>query len=79
MGKTQPPTRSKGLRVYEAARALWRRCFALSLALRLLARMVLLALAGFFTGNSNLDEIDPFLAGIGITGHSLFAPAPAAI
>jgi hypothetical protein len=41
--------------------------------------MVLLALAGFFTGNSNLDEIDPFLAGIGITGHSLFAPAPAAI
>jgi hypothetical protein len=46
------------------ARARWRRCFAFSLAFRLLARIVLLDLALFITGGSDLDEIGPFLAGI---------------
>jgi hypothetical protein len=43
------------------ARARWRRCFAFSLAFRLLARIVLLDLAVFITRGSDLDEIGPFL------------------
>jgi hypothetical protein len=39
-----------------AARARWRRCFALSLALRLLARIILLDLAIFFTCGSGLRD-----------------------
>src|SRR4029077_21246123 len=41
----------------EVARARWRRCFAFSLALRLLARIVVLDLAVFFTWGSKLDGI----------------------
>jgi hypothetical protein len=44
------------------ARARWRRCFTLSLALRLLARIVLLDLAVFFGWGSDLDG--DFLADI---------------
>jgi hypothetical protein len=39
------------------ARARWRRCFALSLALRLLARIVLLDLAVFFISRSGPGAI----------------------
>jgi hypothetical protein len=42
------------------ARARWRRCFAFSLALSLLARIVVLALTVFFTRYSNLDGFRPF-------------------
>src|SRR5882762_2195716 len=55
------------------ARARWRRCFALSLAFRLLARIVLLDLAIFFTWGSDLDGIGPFLSGILIARHRLSA------
>jgi len=41
----------------EVARARWRRCFAFSLALRLLARIVVLALMVFIASGSNLDGI----------------------
>ena len=58
---------------------------AFSLALRLLARIVLLGLAVFFTCGSDLVGIGPFLAGILIGGHRfpaglrsrLIAPDPA--
>src|ERR1700751_5769926 len=43
--------------VYEAARARCRRCFALSLALRLFARIVLLDFVAFFIRCSDLDGI----------------------
>jgi hypothetical protein len=46
------------------ARARWRRCFALSLALRLLARIVLLDLTVFVTWGSDLDGIGAVLADI---------------
>jgi hypothetical protein len=46
------------------ARTLWRRHLALSLALRLFARIVLLDLAVFFTWGSDLDGIGAFLADI---------------
>jgi hypothetical protein len=55
------------------ARALWRRCFALSLAFRLLARIALLDLAVFFTWGSDLDGVGPALAGICIERHCLSA------
>jgi hypothetical protein len=55
------------------ARARRRRCFALSLALRLFARMVLLGLAVCFTWGSDLDGIGPFLSGILVAGHRLSA------
>jgi hypothetical protein len=42
------------------ARARWRRCFAFSLALRLFARMVLLALIVLFTWSSDVDATAPF-------------------
>jgi hypothetical protein len=45
------------------ARAGWRRWFTLSLALRLLARIVLLDLEVFFTWGPNLDGIRPFSRG----------------
>src|SRR5216684_2504510 len=50
----------------EVARARWRRCFAFSLALRLLARIVVLALTVFFTWGSDLVGIGPLLAVIPI-------------
>jgi hypothetical protein len=59
------PARSRWFESYLVARARWRRGFALSLALRLLARIVLLDLAIFFIGGSDLH---------GIGGH----PQPAA-
>jgi hypothetical protein len=63
---------------YAVARARWRRCFALSLALRLLARIVLLGLAVFFTRGTNLADIEPFLIGIVVGGYLLLPrPAPA--
>jgi hypothetical protein len=51
---------------YAVALARWRRCFALSFAFRLLARIVLLALVGlFFTcGSDHLGGIAAFLADI---------------
>jgi hypothetical protein len=48
--------RSRWFESYLVARALWRRGFALSLALRLLARIVLLDLAIFFTWGSDLKR-----------------------
>jgi hypothetical protein len=54
-----PP--SQQWRVYAVARARWRRRFALSLALRLLARIALLVLAVFFTCGSDLPGIARFL------------------
>jgi hypothetical protein len=49
--------RSRWFEIYLVARARWRRGFALSLALRLLARIVLLDLAIFFIGATDLDGI----------------------
>jgi hypothetical protein len=57
---------------HPVARARWRRCFAFSLAFRLLARMALLALAGFlFMLCSDLDRIGAFLTSIFIRGTAL--------
>jgi hypothetical protein len=50
------PARSRWFESYLVARARWRRGFALSLALRLLARIVLLDLAIFFIGGSDLKR-----------------------
>jgi hypothetical protein len=77
-GKTPACVNKWPAESYAVARARWRRCFALSLALRLLARIVLLALAVFFTRGSDLRDIGPFLVGIVIRGHRLLPrPAPA--
>jgi hypothetical protein len=51
------------------ARTLWRRHLAFSLAFRLLARIVLLDLAVFFTWGSDLDRV-----GAGSTGYSASGP-----
>ena len=49
---------------YAVARARWRRCLAFSLALRLLARIVLLDLVVFFISGSDLS---PYRAKAGCT------------
>jgi hypothetical protein len=49
----------------------WRLCFALSLAFRLLARIVVLALTVFFTCGSHPDGMGLFSNGIFIDGHHL--------
>jgi hypothetical protein len=56
--------RERGAKAYPVARARWRRCFALSLAFRLFARIVLLDLAVFFGWGSDLDGDRRFLADI---------------
>ena len=56
---------------HAVARARWRRCFAFSLALPLLARIVLLPLAALFICGSDLGGSGPFLAGVRIGGHRL--------
>ena len=53
------------------ARARWRRCLALNLALRLFARIVLLDLAAFFTLGLQSGGIGLFLAGIESEGQRL--------
>jgi hypothetical protein len=65
--------KSNGLSQSPGAR--WRRCLALSLAFRLLARIVLLDLEVFFVWASDLDEISLFLAGIGLQTRSFSRPA----
>jgi hypothetical protein len=59
LGRTAPAPTSSREEAQPVARARWRRCFAFSLALRLLARIVVLALMVFFTLGSNLDGIGP--------------------
>src|SRR5262249_38316369 len=56
-----------------AARARWRRCFDLSLAFRLLARIVLLDLAIFFTCGSDLGWICALCSGRSTESHWLSA------
>jgi hypothetical protein len=55
------------------ALARWRRCFALSLAFRLLARIVVLDLAVFFTWGSDLGWTGPYAAA---TAPFKVSPAP---
>ena len=56
------------------ARTLWRRHLALSLALRLFARIVLLDFAVFFTWGSDLDRVGAGSSGhFGIGSHCLSA------
>jgi hypothetical protein len=74
-GKRQPrplrddPFGSAFAMAQAVAHVRWRRCFARSLALRLLARIVLLDLAVFFTRGSDLDGVGAVLADIRHQGH----------
>jgi hypothetical protein len=52
----------RGPKAQPFARARWRRCFALSLAFRLFARIALLDFVVFFTGGSDLDGIGIYVA-----------------
>ena len=54
---------------HAVARPRWRRCFAFSLALRLLARIVLLDLVVFFTCAFNLDRMAYSLAASSLTAQ----------
>jgi hypothetical protein len=65
----------RGPKAQPFARARWRRCFALSLAFRLFARIALLDFVVFFTGGSDLDGIGDLCSSH--LPRSRFHPAPA--